>query len=430
MDQRVAQQRWRAAYPGLGTKPISIDRYIDQEYYKLECERVFRKAWLLAGRVEEIPSGGDFLVKEIPPCKASVLIVRGTDGTIRAFHNVCAHRCNRLEERQHGSDGGFICKFHGWTYDLEGRLTGVPDEDQFYDFRRADHALTAVAVDTWQGFLFVNLDPRPTQSLQGFLGTRGRELEGYPFSKILSCHSWTAEVNCNWKLAVDAFQEAYHVFFVHQHSISDAFKYQGNALAHPLALKLYDYHHMLSIGTDPKSVYGNALLQYDDAQTAGVRPAPSIELAALKYAAASQGTKAFSVEALPPGMNPAKSPNWNGDITVLFPNVFMFMRASYYQAYTFWPLAVDRTLFEGRVYYPRSENAGERFYEEYRKVVLRDVLLEDWSTMERVQAGMASGARTHATFQDNEMLLRHFHAVVDYFVGRGELPKVEATGGG
>jgi phenylpropionate dioxygenase-like ring-hydroxylating dioxygenase large terminal subunit len=302
---------------------------------------------------------------------------------------------------------------------LQGKLTGVPDEDQFFDLKKSEHSLPPISVATWEGFIFINLDPNPKESLVEYLGVRGEELQGYPFNKLLSCHSWHAEIKCNWKMAVDAFQEAYHVSFVHKHSISDAFKVQGNSLAHPLTLKLYNHHHMLSLGSDPQSVYGNPLLKYEEkTEAVGTPQKKPIEAAALRFAASSTGGTEFSIDRLPAGVNPTKNPNWNGDITVFFPNLFTFMRVNYYQAYNFWPLAVDRTRFEGRVYYAQAENAGERFYEEYRKIMLRDVLLEDWSTVERSQAVMASGVRTHMVLQDNEILLRNFRRVLESYGGK------------
>jgi len=85
---------WHAQYPELGTGPVPIEPYISQEYFDLERERIFRKVWLNVGREEEIPKPGDYLVKDLPVCGASILLVRGKDGRIRAFHNVCSHRSN------------------------------------------------------------------------------------------------------------------------------------------------------------------------------------------------------------------------------------------------------------------------------------------------------------------------------------------------
>ena len=102
-----------------------------------------------------------------------------------------------------------------------------------------------------------------------------------------------------------------------------------------------------------------------------------------------------------------------------FPNFSLFVFEGTYISYSFWPLAVDRTLWETRIYYPRAESAGQRFSQEYAKCALRDTLLEDGNIIEAVQSNLASGARTHFALQDQEILVRHFHKVVSDSVSVG-----------
>jgi len=107
-------KRWHDIYPELGTDPIPIEPYTSHEYFEKERALIFRKAWLNVGRVEQIPNPGDYFVRDLAVCKTSILIVRGKDGTIRAFHNMCAHRGNKLAADTSGSCKGlFTCKFHG-----------------------------------------------------------------------------------------------------------------------------------------------------------------------------------------------------------------------------------------------------------------------------------------------------------------------------
>src|SRR3954451_141571 len=169
----VNGKKWHDQHPELGTGPVPIEPYISQEYFNLERERIFRKVWLNVGREEEIPQPGNYLVKDLPVCGASILLVRGKDGRLRAFHNVCSHRSNKLVWDQGGSCQMFACKFHGWTYGLNGQLTFVPDEESFFDLRKGELGLTPVAADTWEGFIFVNLDPQPRESLKDYLGEMG-----------------------------------------------------------------------------------------------------------------------------------------------------------------------------------------------------------------------------------------------------------------
>ena len=106
----------------IGTDPIPTEPYWSDEYFELERRNLFGRVWLHAGREVDIPEVGDFLVKEIVPCHASVLITRGSDRKLRAFHNVCSHRGSRVVFSQHGHAARFVCRYHGWGYNLHGEL--------------------------------------------------------------------------------------------------------------------------------------------------------------------------------------------------------------------------------------------------------------------------------------------------------------------
>src|SRR5262249_53515307 len=127
-----------------------------------------------------------------------------------------------------------------------------------------------IAIDTWEGFIFINVDPKPTITLSDYLRPMYAQLEGYPFDKLTACYSWSTEVNCNWKMALDAFQETYHVPFVHGPSIARSFirPGKGNMIV-PVGLLCGDYHRWLSIAGNPQSVYGNPkALTEEEASTA------------------------------------------------------------------------------------------------------------------------------------------------------------------
>src|SRR5579872_186406 len=115
-------------FPELGSAPVPTEPCISPEYFKLERERVFQRVWLYVGREEELKNPGDYMVKDLPAVNTSLIIVRGKDGSVRSFHNICSHRGNKLAWNKCGSCRSFSCKFHSWTYDLEGALIGVPDE--------------------------------------------------------------------------------------------------------------------------------------------------------------------------------------------------------------------------------------------------------------------------------------------------------------
>jgi len=177
------------------------------------------------------PNPGDYVVREIEVLKTSVLLVRGKDGQVRGFHNVCTHRGMAVAICDKGNAQGFLCNFHGWTFDIDGRLKGVPGEEYFTDLNRADYGLRPVATDVWNGFIFVHWEPQPKVGLREFLGGLATQLDDYPFARFNHIARYSARVKANWKTFIDAFHEAYHVMMVHRHTVPDACAGQENPTA-------------------------------------------------------------------------------------------------------------------------------------------------------------------------------------------------------
>ena len=390
---------WHRQYPELGTAPVPIEPYISTEFFELERERVFRRVWLCLGREERIPKPGDFFARELPLARTSVLVVRGEDARIRAFHNACSHRSNRVQWESKGCASTFTCPFHGWCYGLDGKLIAIPDEKNFFNLDKERLGLTPIALDTWQGFIFINLNPE--QRLREYLGEWAEAIEAYPFAANgATCYEYSTEVRCNWKLIRDAFKEAYHVAFLHRRSARDTYTGRNNPFSHALYFKLFDLPQRWSLPANPN-----------------YQPSP---LEAVAYRYASFVLKSDFGHKPPAGVNPTNDPNWVLDTNTLFPNCTIGMLDSGYFTHNFWPIAVDRTLWEMRTYLPRPRNAAERFSQEHARVTFRDVMMEDGSTMEQTQSVVASGAKTHFNFQDEEILLRHDNKVLAEYVGRTE----------
>ncbi len=407
-------------YPELGNGNIAVGPYIDPAYYELEKKYLFKKTWLHVGRVEELVKVGDYVVREIPVLDSSIIIARGRSKQLRAYHNVCSHRLNRVAYEPAGNTRKFFCKFHGWAYDLDGSLSGVPDEKSFMNFDKACYGLTTVSVDTWNGFIFINLDQNPSVSLKDFMEPMYAGFESYPFEKFTACYGWNAVVGCNWKIALDAFQETYHVGYVHGRSIAYALLKDEDGNPHPIDGLCGDYHRRLSIAGDPDTVYGNP-----QAATAAANSAVGVNQVGHKIAAkalkvAQNGTKLdFSDMKLPEKLNWTKHPTWAFDINVVFPDFYLSCRPNYFQAYNFRPISHNKTLFEARVYYPEMKTAGGRFYQEYMKTALRDVLLEDLSTLESTQQAAETGAKKEMVIQDFELMVRHQAVVIDRIIEEG-----------
>jgi phenylpropionate dioxygenase-like ring-hydroxylating dioxygenase large terminal subunit len=203
----------RAPVPDLGTDPIPKERYTSPEFAALEWERMWTRVWLLAGRASDIPEPGDYFTFEIGP--ESILVIRQPDGGLAARYNVCMHRGNRLREPGRGHAERFSCLFHGWKYDLDGRLLEALDPHCFpQGLPHAKLDLRPVRCDTWAGFVFVNLDPH-AEPLRDYLGIVPEHLAPYHFEEWKIAFDATIEIECNWKTSVDAFNEAYHLAATH-----------------------------------------------------------------------------------------------------------------------------------------------------------------------------------------------------------------------
>lgn len=198
---------------------VPVEAYISPEYARLERDKLWRKVWLQVGRLEEIPKVGNFLTFEI--LDDSVVIVRTAEDKIRAYHNVCSHRGRRLIDVPKGARNAqgwrsqFVCGFHGWRFSLNGDNTHIPHKDDWQgELEDSCSSLTSVKVDTWGGWIWINLDP-DCESLQQFLDPAAAMLD--PFQLQNMRYRWRkwGIFDCNWKVAMEAFNETYHVQTTH-----------------------------------------------------------------------------------------------------------------------------------------------------------------------------------------------------------------------
>jgi glycine betaine catabolism A len=186
LHPKPAEGSWTEHYPHVGTGVVSYEDCISPEFYEVEREAVFKRAWLNVGRVEDVPRNGSYFTKELEVANTSIVVVRGLDGEVRAFHNICRHRGNKLvwtdypRQETSGSCRAFACKYHGWRYALDGACTFVRQECEFFDFDRSNYGLVPVHCDVWAGFIFVNLAKDPAQSLPEFLGPMITALDAMP----------------------------------------------------------------------------------------------------------------------------------------------------------------------------------------------------------------------------------------------------------
>jgi len=192
---------------------VPADAYISRDFAQTEKEKLWPYVWQWACREEEIPNAGDYVSYEI--CDQSITVVRKQDGTIAAYHNVCPHRGRRLTSGC-GRMGKFHCKFHGWQWDLDGRPVEIVDRQDWGD-RLPDEEITlaSVRVGTWGGWVFINMDPE-AESLEEYLEPAKAVLDPFEFEKMRYKWRKRVKMDCNWKVALEAFNEGYHVQTTHR----------------------------------------------------------------------------------------------------------------------------------------------------------------------------------------------------------------------
>lgn len=214
----------------LATGGVSADVYRDGARYALERERLFRRVWHVAGRVEEIPSPGDYLLWE--RIGQSVVIMRKADGGLAAFHNVCRHRGVRIvRESGHCANGRLTCPFHAFVYDEEGRVVHVPERETFDADRIEGLRANPVAIESWGGFLWIHLDPDEAPSLSAFLGELDPELSWYRMDEWRYVGGSTYHADANWKVVLEGFLEAWHTPTVHANSTRGGFDVERSTFA-------------------------------------------------------------------------------------------------------------------------------------------------------------------------------------------------------
>ncbi|HEY8386066.1 MAG TPA: SRPBCC family protein [Porticoccaceae bacterium] len=203
-------ESWRVLEGGLRK-----GRYVDKDFAQLEREKLWKRVWQFAARVDEIPEVGDYAIYEI--CDQSAFIVRVEKDLIKAYHNFCPHRGTALCTDSGSFDKGrIICPFHGWKWDLHGQNHFVLERHEFHGGKLKDQdvALKELHVAVFEGFVFVNFDRNPVP-FDEFIAPVRERIESLALGKMH--HYWwkRADVPANWKVAQEAFHETYHVAATH-----------------------------------------------------------------------------------------------------------------------------------------------------------------------------------------------------------------------
>ena len=214
--------RFDATAPLARASTIPADWYTDLRVEALERRTVWSRTWQLVGRAAQVAVPGGFVTAEV--AGEPVVVVRGSDGVLRGFFNVCRHHAAAVMTAPCGKVDRLRCPYHGWTYDLAGQLRGVPEFDGVQGFDRQATGLVPLAVSTWEGFVFVHLDPDPVP-LDRYLGDLVGQVEPLGLSALAFCERREYTLACNWKVFVDNYLDGgYHVPHLHK-SLSSVLTY-------------------------------------------------------------------------------------------------------------------------------------------------------------------------------------------------------------
>jgi phenylpropionate dioxygenase-like ring-hydroxylating dioxygenase large terminal subunit len=376
----------REAVAHLGTRPIPARPYYDPAWFELEREAVFRRSWLVVGHVCELPEPGSFIRRELEVLSASLLIIHGKDGVIRAFHNVCTHRGTQLVEAAQGQQARFSCPYHQWTFGADGALLSAPDFDQF-NLAKEDCALKSVALDICAGMIFVCVGPPPAP-LREWLGNLADQMETLPVARATTFSEYHYDIAANWKLTYDNFQENYHLRFIHPRSAGSGVAPE-NPFGYPKEFTFHDPHRTQTVWSNPNP-----------------QPSPS---QAVAFGRLAPRAMAEGLLATP----------YHRHYFALFPSFFMLGTPLQNFVHIVYPISATQSRGVIRLYWVGDDaSASERYGREAVMCTARDVHAEDVSVIEAGQRGLSSGALKHIHFQTQEALCRHLFNMVEDAVQR------------
>lgn len=222
MAPSVVEGAARTRRPLSRARHMPADFYTSPEIYEREKARIFQKEWLCMGRVEELEKPGDYLTFRV--AGEPIVICKDAGGDIRAFSNVCRHRGTQVAFGKpdngtpfgKGCDKAFSCPYHGWVYDLSGKLLNAPHSAEMEGFEPAEFGLVPLRVGSWAGFLFVNFDPDAPELLDvlaeiDFLET----YRPYRYEDFRLASKFSFELDCNWKFVNENLTDIYHIAVLH-----------------------------------------------------------------------------------------------------------------------------------------------------------------------------------------------------------------------
>lgn len=217
-DSKSLPEAYRTeSSPNLGSGKIPPERYTSQEFHRQEVEKIWKRTWQMVCREEEIPNIGDHFVYNV--ANLSFLIVRTAEHEFKGYWNVCLHRGRCLVDKSGEAAPHFRCGYHGWAWKIDGQLAYYPGAWDFPDVEKEKYALREVQIGTWGGFILINPDLNGI-SLAEHMGSMPEHFKTWPLDKRFTLWHVQKTINSNWKVAMEAFLEGYHLAQTHPQALS------------------------------------------------------------------------------------------------------------------------------------------------------------------------------------------------------------------
>jgi Rieske 2Fe-2S family protein len=194
---------------------LPSSRYYDAAHYERELDAIWYRDWVCVGREEAVPSPGDYFVAGLGD--QSIIVTRNAEGRLRAFHNTCRHRGSVLCRKSSGRfrNARIVCPYHTWTYSTDGELLATPGRVASEGFDNGDYRLYEAHVESWRGFIHINLADEPELDLVTQLGDEATNLANWPLESLRTVHREVRPVACNWKVFWENYSECYHCPRIH-----------------------------------------------------------------------------------------------------------------------------------------------------------------------------------------------------------------------
>jgi phenylpropionate dioxygenase-like ring-hydroxylating dioxygenase large terminal subunit len=377
---RIGAAKHRIPPPGFPALPdLPAARYVDPGFLALERACLWSTAWLYAAHASELPEAGSYRLWERGG--APVLLVRGADGRVRAFWNACRHRGGPLVCEPSGRvEGALTCRYHGWTYDLDGRLTGVRDRRDFPALDPAARSLVPLRCEQLGDWIFVNADPH-AEDLASHLGPVREYFARLSLEALRLVHRETYTVGCNFKLLLEGFLEVYHLKAVHAGTV-------------------------------------DRFLEYRDTHIELWRNGHSCMLTANREAWRDPGARGLAEI---PGTDELERNN--NPSFLVFPNLVTPVSPTGLPLNLVWPLADATTLLEVVWFAPDWGDGPRPDIWERRLTNYDRILREDIALVERIQASAGGPGFRDMPLGYPERRIYHWHEELDRRIGPARIPE-------